>query len=529
MDDPEQDQEPDSQGDTDTEEVGPRLLHIRIENTHSTDSSNHSDTEGGDHHEDAAKTNTDNPLPRSSSGGVVGASSSVFEAFNDDARKRRRRERDGLDPVVVATTAAAATASVVAQVLASTNADAVVEGTPEPLSSVPGRGVPFSIPAVAASDLTDAGTNTTTTTSNKRSRENGAPTEIDVENDVQNNVDSATTKLTLEEQIQRELGTLDDIERRQVQLDIHGSDMMDLRLDAVRRQRRQDQQQQQQQQYPHPENRTSTFFFPPGTNSSGTTTTRQFLEQQQAVLAAAVAAGSGALQPVPPEQQHHDMTNTSFNQEAELLSVETEALGHEITRLLEDPIEQQQNPVYRIIAAVLNQDEGFRQQQQQQRQAHHPQQPRPMSCFYTNSIAFRIKMLRAEHYVVKKAAKRSVMYLCLLYETFGNNDDVLKRPIRLADLSPKERGLQRKGYQQLFRFRDQSSTSTATATTKRMQQQFQLTGPPQQYSSPLPSSSPQHHYQAGAGRRIAGSFDLCRCTSTSEPALDDEVSKVCCC
>ena len=91
-------------------------------------------------------------------GGVVGASSSVFEAFNDDAEdawKRRRRERDGLEPVVVATTAAAATSSVVAQVLASTNADAVLEGAPEQVPPVPGSGLPLSIPAVTASELND--------------------------------------------------------------------------------------------------------------------------------------------------------------------------------------------------------------------------------------------------------------------------------------------------------------------------------------------------------------------------------------
>ena len=182
--------------------------------------------------------------------------------------------------------------------------------------------------------------------------------------------------------------------------------------------------------------------------------------------------------------------------EALLLKIETESLGRELFRILQDPIEQQQNPIYSKLLFILKQDTA--------------------DCnFYTNSIDFRIKLLRAEHYDVKKAAKRTVKYMCLLYESFGD-DSILKRKISLKDLTPLERSLQRKGYQQLFRFRDQSSTSTTNINTN--------TNAPQIRQLQHQSNNPQ--YQAGGGRRIAGSFDLCRCSSTCEPAIDNEKSKV---
>ena len=175
-------------------------------------------------------------------------------------------------------------------------------------------------------------------------------------------------------------------------------------------------------------------------------------------------------------------------------ATEIESLNRELFRLLEDPQEQQKNPVYKDIAKILS-SSG--------------------SDFYANSIGFRTKLLRAELNDIRKAAKRTAGYLALLWESFG--EKLLSRPIRLSDLSPTERQLQRKGYQQLFRFRDQSQYSRQAQEQQEQEQQS-------------PEEQEQEHqlqdFDTGAGRRIAGSFDLCRCTSTTEPAIDDATAKV---
>mmetsp|Transcript_23026 Transcript_23026/g.54361 ORF Transcript_23026/g.54361 Transcript_23026/m.54361 type:complete len:973 (+) Transcript_23026:86-3004(+) len=179
----------------------------------------------------------------------------------------------------------------------------------------------------------------------------------------------------------------------------------------------------------------------------------------------------------------------------EALKMQTESLGQELTRLLGDSEEQKKNPLYKTIGEVLTSAD---------------------SNFYANSFGFRTKLLRAEHFDVEKAAKRTADYLTLLWESFGK--EILGRPIQLSDLTTAERQLQRKGYQQLFRFRDQSkpkqSNRSSGSSTNNSQDQSQ-----EQYQQ-------QNRINTEAGRRIAGSFDLCRCTNTSEPAIENEISKL---
>jgi hypothetical protein len=182
------------------------------------------------------------------------------------------------------------------------------------------------------------------------------------------------------------------------------------------------------------------------------------------------------------------MMNDIYHQasDSSVSETEIESLNRELFRLLEDPQEQQKNPVYKEIVKILS-SSG--------------------SDFYANSIGFRTKLLRAELNDVRKAAKRTAGYLALLWESFGKKS--LSRPIRLSDLSPAERQLQRKGYQQLFRFRDQSPYSRQAQEQEQKQSSDQL-----------------QNLDTGAGRRIAGSFDLCRCIRTTEPAIDDAHAKV---
>eukprot|EP00533_Pseudo-nitzschia_delicatissima_P003368 CAMPEP_0116092902 /NCGR_PEP_ID=MMETSP0327-20121206/8293_1 /TAXON_ID=44447 /ORGANISM="Pseudo-nitzschia delicatissima, Strain B596" /LENGTH=888 /DNA_ID=CAMNT_0003584365 /DNA_START=505 /DNA_END=3171 /DNA_ORIENTATION=+ len=161
------------------------------------------------------------------------------------------------------------------------------------------------------------------------------------------------------------------------------------------------------------------------------------------------------------------------------------ALNVELLRLLESSAEQENNPFYQTVFKTLT-NSG--------------------SDLYANSAALRSKLLRAEHRDVKKAAKRTADFFSLLCELFG--EKLLSRPMRLSDLSPTERQLQRKGFQQLFRFRDQSEYRKAGQELKQGSERQKL-----------------QDLDSGAGRRIAGSFDLCRCVSTNEPTMDDETSK----
>lgn len=71
---------------------------------------------------------------------------------------------------------------------------------------------------------------------------------------------------------------------------------------------------------------------------------------------------------------------------------------------------------------------------------------------YVKDLELRSKMLMAENYDCERAAFRLAQYLKLLHEMFGPY--LLARPIQLVDLTAEERQLQRRGLQQLFKFRD---------------------------------------------------------------------------
>ena len=217
---------------------------------------------------------------------------------------------------------------------------------------------------------------------------------------------------------------------------------------------------------------------------------RVYFDMRGEIFKAEKAATAASLDSSPTTTTTTTTTTTANEESNKFIASpvsesDLEALNVELLRLLESSEEQENNPFYQTISKTLS-SSG--------------------SDFYANSAALRSKLLRAEHRNVKKAAKRAASFFSLLCELFG--EKMLSRPIRLSDLSPTERQLQRKGFQQLFRFRDQS--------------EFRKAGQERKQGSNLQLED----LESGAGRRIAGSFDLCRCVSTNEPTTDDETSKV---
>eukprot|EP00536_Pseudo-nitzschia_multiseries_P001200 jgi/Psemu1/2731/gm1.2731_g len=75
---------------------------------------------------------------------------------------------------------------------------------------------------------------------------------------------------------------------------------------------------------------------------------------------------------------------------------------------------------------------------------------------YVNSRNFRLTFLRCEFFDARKAAMRLTKYLDFVLEIFGNNLELLRRPIRLEDISPKAMKLLRSGCLQLLPVRDNS-------------------------------------------------------------------------
>lgn len=73
---------------------------------------------------------------------------------------------------------------------------------------------------------------------------------------------------------------------------------------------------------------------------------------------------------------------------------------------------------------------------------------------YVNKPQFRLRFLRFAFFDATKAAQRMVKSLELLRLLYG--EFALRRPIRLSDLSHKEKQYLRNGYFQLLPFRDQS-------------------------------------------------------------------------
>jgi len=104
-----------------------------------------------------------------------------------------------------------------------------------------------------------------------------------------------------------------------------------------------------------------------------------------------------------------------------LAQIELDSFDRELTKLV------QSNPQYHDLRSELDND-------------------------FVKDTQLRWKMLRAEYYDCRRAALRMAKFLELLQEVFGSY--LLMRPIQLVDLSPEERQIQRRGLQQLFKFRD---------------------------------------------------------------------------
>eukprot|EP00532_Pseudo-nitzschia_australis_P007373 CAMPEP_0168177332 /NCGR_PEP_ID=MMETSP0139_2-20121125/8383_1 /TAXON_ID=44445 /ORGANISM="Pseudo-nitzschia australis, Strain 10249 10 AB" /LENGTH=480 /DNA_ID=CAMNT_0008096347 /DNA_START=194 /DNA_END=1636 /DNA_ORIENTATION=- len=75
---------------------------------------------------------------------------------------------------------------------------------------------------------------------------------------------------------------------------------------------------------------------------------------------------------------------------------------------------------------------------------------------YVNGRNFRLMFLRCELFDAKKAAIRLVKHLDFVLEIFDNKVELLTRPIRLEDLSPRSMKLLRTGCIQLVPVRDNS-------------------------------------------------------------------------
>jgi len=79
-----------------------------------------------------------------------------------------------------------------------------------------------------------------------------------------------------------------------------------------------------------------------------------------------------------------------------------------------------------------------------------PGQPRS----YIHAKGYKLRFLRCELFDARKAAKRYIKYLDVIFELHG--DVALKRPIRMTDLNREEMSFLRKGINQVLPVRDRS-------------------------------------------------------------------------
>jgi hypothetical protein len=125
----------------------------------------------------------------------------------------------------------------------------------------------------------------------------------------------------------------------------------------------------------------------------------------------------------PSHHHHATLGHTVPGEPQRLTAIELQSLQREFQQLV------QTRPEYQTLVSALEYD-------------------------YVKDQQLRLKMLRAENYDVRMAALRLANFFKLLQEIFGPY--LLMRPIQLLDLTQQERQLQRKGLQQLFKFRDQT-------------------------------------------------------------------------
>ena len=83
---------------------------------------------------------------------------------------------------------------------------------------------------------------------------------------------------------------------------------------------------------------------------------------------------------------------------------------------------------------------------------------------YVNDRKFRLMFLRCELFNATKAAIRLVRHLDFVLEIFHNKKELLGRPLRLDDLSPRSMKLLRSGYLQLLPVRDNSGRRVFAVT-----------------------------------------------------------------
>eukprot|EP00536_Pseudo-nitzschia_multiseries_P002466 jgi/Psemu1/283735/fgenesh1_pg.33_\ len=76
---------------------------------------------------------------------------------------------------------------------------------------------------------------------------------------------------------------------------------------------------------------------------------------------------------------------------------------------------------------------------------------------YVNTLDFRMRFLRAELFDARKAAVRLIKFLEIVMEMYNGDQELLRRPIGLADLKTKqEKDFLKLGNTQLLPFRDRS-------------------------------------------------------------------------
>ena len=125
----------------------------------------------------------------------------------------------------------------------------------------------------------------------------------------------------------------------------------------------------------------------------------------------------------------------------------------EILRLKENEMMTDDCPTKNIIYDDTNSNRMLIEETSPSSRRGPPAPDWPPYTFVTNE-GFRLRFLRCELFDVAKAVDRFVNYLKTSYELFG--EIALKRLIRLGDFSPRELRLLRKGFAQIFPYRDRA-------------------------------------------------------------------------
>ena len=172
----------------------------------------------------------------------------------------------------------------------------------------------------------------------------------------------------------------------------------------------------------------------------------------QGVDPAATATGSDAGQSLVDAMEIQLQTELKALSEADQQQVENDVRGRNPARLHSASSDHARSHDTQHLAAMELESLGRKFVNLLQTRPEFSDVVPAMDYDYVNDPQLRLKMLRAENYDTGAAALRLANFFKFVNEIFGPY--LLMRPIQLVDLTPEERQLQRKGLQQLFKFRD---------------------------------------------------------------------------